>query len=584
MLTEPVQLIVAASLLWLILRSFILLRTPRTVLLESLSLVRPEKPEVTVDELGDTWVSIRWQAPSKKGCRRYRIQVGTRAFEVGKYDETAVLRDLDADTTYHVRVCGVGQHDRLGEEAIIIIHTLASSGELAPREPAGTLHVAPDNPTLKSLQTSTKEVLDQIYLANKEFSDESEKLSALLAQLIDIKKSEDSYRGHLRGELKVTEDSRHALDLKRAKLGRSAESEGERLASLKESLEKSKEEMRRLRKEAEDIDAATLALEKQSDEQQIGPRIKRDDKLLSLEAKSPSSGELAIANDVLAAKSQLQNTEAEKAHARACIETIRHDVSEKAVKSAENTLCQLVSPELAARLRQDLKTKSMLDETWNRTQAEMEKKYIAAYQLQQNAQHSFEQSTISGPPLGLLPSYSSDIYAASPRRSAQQPGLSPHPIQSAFAGPVRSGDTTPPEAEPLHTPALSPSAGGLIPSNLFQDQSTQTTPGRSNSRAKSDSSSEHAWTPSAGRPWLESIRKNSLFFSSHTEHDSWGEPNGMAPSVEDPKRNDSKESPIKLPRRGLSGRIMSNLENKHGNFVRRISRLGRRDSEELDGI
>lgn len=575
MSTVAAQLIVATSLLWFILRLIAILRTPRSILLESLGLVRPERPEVTVDALGDTWVSIRWHASSRKGCRRYRVQIGRRTFEVGKYDETAVLDELDADTTYCVSVCGVGQHDRLGEAAKISVHTLTSPEDRAPHDAVGVFHETSDNPTLESLQRSTKEVLDQINQANMEFCDENGKLQQLLTQLIDIKKSEDSFRGHLRGELKVAEDFRHSLEFQKAKLGRRLEATKERLSLLTISRDKVKAEATRFRKEAEKVNAASLKLSEQEGRRSL---MSREKTASNYTGKDSLSVEQRIADDILEAKGQLHNVETERAQTRACIETIRRSLSSAVIDNAFETLCELVSPELVARLKKDVEIENMTDKAWALAQTEMERKYIAAYQIQQSARNAYEQSALSRPALNRRPTYP-ELYTLNSAISTNS-SMSPHPIQTVFSGTaLASGSRTPPEAESPSPPALSPTAGGLIPSNLFQEQSVQSTPGRDESH-KLNSNSDQEWSPSVSRTSLGSSRKKSLFFSQPGQED--GIQSKEPPSPIQYSKRDSKESPLKTPKRGLSGRIMSNFENKHGNFVKRLSFFSRKDNEEPD--
>ncbi|KAG5361799.1 hypothetical protein CJU90_3245 [Yarrowia sp. C11] len=269
------------AVFWLLHRATRLLKIPATTLIRLLGVDIPERPEICVDHVSDSSVTLRWPKPEKSTAHKHIIEVnGIKAGESSR-STSVVLTNLQPDKTYSVNVLTVNANQYRSNTTTVRVHTrkkttqhpsldslapllmdpvspafvVLSSGTTSastttasstsglstatsiPSASGGLKHkkhkqgsakkLSPDKSayTVESLTAEVEAAQQEIRDANMQFREvekelvaQENKLQEESQELRAQRKKDDVSRSHLRSEMKALEDQKVNIELHRAKV------------------------------------------------------------------------------------------------------------------------------------------------------------------------------------------------------------------------------------------------------------------------------------------------------------------------------------------------------------------------------
>lgn len=111
------------AVFWLLHRATRLLKIPATTLIRLLGVDIPERPDICVDHVSDSSVTLRWPKPEKTTAHKHIIEVnGIKAGESSR-STSVVLTNLQPDKTYSVNVLTVNANQYRSNTTTVRVHT-----------------------------------------------------------------------------------------------------------------------------------------------------------------------------------------------------------------------------------------------------------------------------------------------------------------------------------------------------------------------------------------------------------------------------------------------------------------------------
>lgn len=530
-------IVVLLSVLWLLHRTTRLLKVPAPALIHVLGIDVPDIPQVSVDNVTSTTVNLHW-APADKNSNVVKFLVEVDAIRVGELDRSdnnVVLKDLKPNQSYTIRVVAVNVSNYRSHASTVWIHTkksseeslpssvslrgirggednnstslalhpkLASSGSKANLRNRASSRAAskrdshPDKQDkvytvesltqeVESVQIEINDLLKQAAFAEDEFADAENVLLNELEQLKDRKKQEDAQRSAVRSESKALEDSRRGLETQKLKAERYLEKCQEELDRKQAAIRQWEQDIERCSARVDELEHSRMSLIDQCN--------------TSLEAvrSDIETGQVEIAKleeEVKKLVSDSKRAEAKQQSIRDCITSIKDStdsitglIKPDCIETIKN------NPEIASlwsTLEHDIEIETELEAEWQRTQKDLEIRYLRVSKQYQEAGDAYKAAVASvhgGSINTVLDTITAATNAVLPKskkkaRSRKDTGRSINIVQPQISPPqiFDSVDSSLPLKPAIDTSGfnfgnsekdddilMSPSVDMLLPSNLL---------------------------------------------------------------------------------------------------------------------
>lgn len=247
------------AVLWLCHRATRLLKVPAPVLIHILGIDIPGMPQVSIDNLTDTTVSLHWSKPAGSGSVvvKYIVEVdGQKVGETDRADSSVTLKNLTPDRNYVLNVSAVNASNYKSHASRAFVHTKVSRDEGLPSTVSPIVGITSDSgmkrsrgasklsknstksersdrdkhPTdkfytvealtqeVEGIQLEISDLLVQASDSEREFQASEKVLMDELEELKDRKRQDDQQRSATKMETKALDDSKRGLQTQKAKL------------------------------------------------------------------------------------------------------------------------------------------------------------------------------------------------------------------------------------------------------------------------------------------------------------------------------------------------------------------------------
>ncbi|KAG5358315.1 Myosin-10 [Yarrowia sp. B02] len=376
---------------WLLHRATRLLKIPATTLIRLLGVDIPERPEICVDHVSDSSVTLRWPKPEKTTAHKHIIEVnGIKAGESSR-STSVVLTNLQPDKTYSVNVLTVNANQYRSNTTTVRVHTrkrtqhpsfdslapllmdpvcpsfvVLASGSSSSVSPASTSvkkkHRKSKAYTVEALSAEVEAAQGEIREANVQYREVEKELVAMenklqeeLADLRAQRKKDDVQRQQLRSEMKALEDQKVNIELHRAKVDK-------QLLHLEQTLRRMEVEQSKwlntsaiMERKTEDL----ATTEKETYHENANKKL--------AEAESLHKSLASVEEEVKSMTAEARQ-----------LDTMRKSLAESSPEALLKTLDGF-SDGKAEILRQQIHFDADLDLKWREVQRQLEQRYVQVY-------------------------------------------------------------------------------------------------------------------------------------------------------------------------------------------------------------
>lgn len=426
------------AVLWLCHRATRLLKVPAPVLIHILGIDIPGMPQVSIDNLTDTTVSLHWSRPAGSGSVvvKYIVEVdGQKVGETDRADSSVTLKNLTPDRNYVLKVSAVNASNYKSHASKAFVHTKVSRDEGLPSTVSPIVGITADSgmkrsrgasklsksatksersdrdkhPTdkfytvealtqeVEGIQLEISDLLVQAADSEREFQASEKVLMDELERLKDRKRQDDQQRSATRMETKALDDSKRGLQTQKAKLEK-------RYHQLETDLERRKTIQENWHQEIAEAKFKIGELEHNIDH--INDEIVGDME----NAKSmieTCQAELNQVEDDLKRHSQgVKRTEQNKKAAFEALKIFQEksDPVTLLLPADENIMNDILSTEgldeyFKEWLVREQEVDRRLEEEWQKTQKSLEVRYLKAHQQYEEATKAYKNAQMRQPTL-----------------------------------------------------------------------------------------------------------------------------------------------------------------------------------------
>ncbi|QNP95192.1 YALIA101S08e00430g1_1 [Yarrowia lipolytica] len=415
------------AVFWLLHRATRLLKIPATTLIRLLGVDIPERPDICVDHVSDSSVTLRWPKPEKTTAHKHIIEVnGIKAGESSR-STSVVLTNLQPDKTYSVNVLTVNANQYRSNTTTVRVHTrkrvqhpsldslapvlmdpvtpsfvvLASGTGTSTASTTSGLSSATSIPatstaaglkhkkhkhssskklsadksayTVESLTAEVEAAQQEIRDANMQYREVEKELVAMENKLQEEsqelraqRKKDDVSRSQLRSEMKALEDQKLNIELHRAKVDK-------QLQNLEQTLKRMEVE------ESKWINTSQIMERKTEDLTTTDTETYHENANKKLvEAETLQKSLAAVEEEVKTMTAEIRQLDALRKslaeHGSSSRGSDANNSPEALLKILEGT-----SDGKAEILRQQIHFDTDLDQKWRDVQRQLEQRYVQVY-------------------------------------------------------------------------------------------------------------------------------------------------------------------------------------------------------------